>query len=125
MTLHLPKVVPHRKVAALLARLGCPYLQHPDKAISALASAAAKQLDQAAADFKSGALTHAQALDRVRQIEAQAPDANKASMTLVGLRSRGYSEGPAWGAAEGWLPREGEEVSVLKMGGATGQVGHW
>ena len=56
-------------------------------------------------------------------MEAQAPDANKASMTLVGLRSRGDGEGPAGGAAEGWLPQEGEEVSVLKMGGATGRVG--
>ena len=56
-------------------------------------------------------------------MEAHAPDANKASMTLVGLRSRGDGEGPAGGAAEGWLPCEGEEVSVLKMGGATGQVG--
>ena len=58
----------------------------------------------------------------MRQVEAQTPDANKASMTLVGLRSRGDGEGPAGGAAEGWLPQEGEEVSVLKMGGAAGQV---
>ena len=89
----------------------------------AAAGQARSQVQRVLADVRAGRVTAQEAEARLRSLEQQARAASAAT-ALAGLGGdeAGGEAAALAPAPEGWLPRAGDAVRVLKMGGCLGTV---
>ena len=109
----------------------CTCVQDMECLANEAAAATQQEADTILAQLEQGQITLPQARSSVKKLQSRIPGGVEAATMLWGLQSSGASAANVSGAGvadsgytdgKEWLPAKGEQVRVLRMGGALGEV---